>query len=284
VSAGSRHTGGSRRGAPAREPRDYPAIVGGRLLTVGEATIPAADDGLLRGDGAFEVVRAYGGRPFALDEHLARLERTCATIRLPLDRAALTRDVAAAVAALGDATFDLRIVLTRGGQRLVLAEPVPALPAVLRLALVVDTARRVLGGAKTLSYAGNMLARRLAQERGFDEALLVTPDGRILELQTASFFYVAADGALCTPPLTGEILDSITRRVLLRLLPVEERVCMGDDLRTCREAFAASAAREAQPVAAIEEHVFADAPGPVTRAAQDAFWAEVEASTGFVRR
>jgi branched-chain amino acid aminotransferase len=284
VSAGSRHTAGSRRGASEREPCDYPAIVGGRLSTVGEATIPAADDGLLRGDGAFEVVRAYAGRPFALDEHLARLERTCATIRLALDRAALRRDVEALVAAMGGATFDLRIVLTRGGQRLVLAEPVPDLPAVLRLALVVDSARWVLSGAKTLSYAGNMLARRLAEERGFDEALLVTPDGRVLELQTASFFYVSAAGALCTPPLTGEILDSITRRVLLGRLPVEERVCTRDDLVTCREAFAASAAREVQPVGAIEDRVLAEAPGPLTRAAQDAFWAEVEARTGFVRR
>ena len=274
----------SRQGVSLREPRDFPAIVGGRRCTVGRATIPAADDGLLRGDGAFEVVRAYAGRPFALDEHLARLERTCATIRLPYDGAALTHDVAALVAAMGDATFDLRIVLTRGGQRLVLAEPTPELSGSLRLALVVDTARLVLGGAKTLSYAGNMLARRLAQEGGFDEALLITPEGRILELQTASFFYVAADGVLCTPPLTGEILDSITRRVLLRRLPVEERICARADLLTCREAFAASAAREVQPIAAIEEHVLAGVPGPLTRAAQDAFWAEVEASTGFVRR
>jgi branched-chain amino acid aminotransferase len=265
------------------EARDYPAIIGGRRCTVGEATIPAADDGLLRGDGAFEVVRAYAGRPFALDEHLARLERTCATIRLPLDRAALERDAAELVAAMEGTTFDLRIVLTRAGQRLVLAEPLPDVPALLRVALVVDVPRLVLGGAKTLSYAGNMLARRLAQERGFDEALLVTPEGRILELQTASFFYVAADGGLCTPPLGGEILDSITRRVLLGLLPVEERVCTREDLLTCREAFAASAAREVQPIAAIEEQVFAAAPGPLTRVARDAFWAEVAARTGFVR-
>ncbi len=264
--------------------KDAPAIVDGRLTTVGAATIPAADDGLLRGDGAFEVLRAYAGRPFALDEHLARLERTCATIRMRCDRVALEHDVAALVAARGDATFDVRIVLTRGGRRLVLAEPVPDPPAAVRLALVVDTARLVLGGAKTLSYAGNMLARRLAQERGFDEALLVTPEGRVLELQTASFFWIAAGGMLCTPPLSGEILDSITRRVLVRDLPVEERVCTRADLLTCREAFAASAAREVQPVGAIEERLFPDAPGPVTRAAQDAFWAAVEAETGFARR
>jgi len=266
-----------------RRPRDHPAVVGGRLCTVGEATIPVSDEGLLRGDGAFELVRVYAGRPFALAQHLDRLERTCATIRLTCDRGQVERDVGALVAAMASASFDVRIVLTRGGQRIVLAEPMPELPALLRLALVVDTPRRVLGGAKTLSYAGNMLARRLAVERGFDEALLVSPDGRILELQTASIFYVDADGVLCTPPLSEEILDSITRRVLFGRLPVEERPCTRERVAAWREAFAASAAREVQPVGAIEDRVFDDAPGPLTRAAQDAFWQEVERTTGVAR-
>jgi len=273
----------TRRDRESRRPQDHPAVVGGRLSTVGEATIPVSDEGLLRGDGAFELVRVYAGRPFALAQHLDRLERTCATIRLPWDRRRVEHDVGALVAAMATASFDVRIVLTRGGQRIVLAEPMPEPTARLRLALVVDTPRRVLGGAKTLSYAGNMLAKRLAVERGFDEALLVSPDGRVLELQTASFFYVDTDGALCTPPLSEEILDSITRRVLLGRLPVEERPCTRERLPACREAFAASAAREVQPVGAIEDRVFDDAPGPLTRAAQDAFWREVELTTGVAR-
>ncbi len=258
-------------------------MVGGRLGTVGGATIPASDEGLLRGDGAFELVRVYAGRPFALPQHLDRLERTCATIRLSCDRRQLERDIGVLVAAMATASFDVRIVLTRGGQRLVLAEPMPQSPELLRLALVVDTPRRVLGGAKTLSYAGNMLARRLAVERGFDEALLVSPEGRVLELQTASFFYVDTDGVLCTPPLSDEILDSITRRVLFGRLPIVERPCTHERVLACREAFAASAAREVQPVGAIEDHVFDDAPGSLTRAAQDAFWEEVELTTGVTR-
>ena len=135
-------------------------MVGGRLCTVGEATVPASDEGLLRGDGAFEFVRVYAGRPFTLTEHLERLERTCATLRLVCNGEELERDIEAIVAALSPESFDLRLVLTRGGQRLVIAEPIPPLLARLRLALVIDTPRRVLGGAKTLSYAGNMLAKR----------------------------------------------------------------------------------------------------------------------------
>ena len=181
-------------------------------------------------------------------------------------------------------SYDLRLVLTRGGQRIVLAEPIPPLLDRLRLALVVDTPRRVLRGAKTLSYAGNMLARRLAVERGYDEALLVTPRGRVLELQNAAFFYVARDGALCTPPLTHDILDSITRRVLLKRLEVEERPCTRAEVLECREAFAAGTGREVQPVGAIETHTFDEVPGPLTRAAQDAFWDEVKATTGAERR
>src|ERR1044071_743554 len=99
------------------------ASVDGAMGPAEEARIPVTDEGLLRGDGAFEVIRLYGGRPFALEEHLARLERSCAGLRLDprLD------DVRAEVTALLDATGPvdglLRIVLTRAGRRIALLEP-----------------------------------------------------------------------------------------------------------------------------------------------------------------
>ena len=259
-------------------------MVGGRLGTVGEATIPVSDEGLLRGDGAFELVRVYAGRPFALPQHLDRLERTCATIRLSCDRRRLERDIQRSSRPWRPRASTCGSCSPEGGQRLVLAEPMPELPERLRLALVVDTPRRVLGGAKTLSYAGNMLARRLAVERGFDEALLVSPEGRVLELQTASFFYVDTDGVLCTPPS-----DRRDPRFDHAACPVRAPADRGAPLHArehvlaCREAFAASAAREVQPVGAIEDRVFDDDAGPLTRAAQDAFWAEVELTTGVAR-
>ena len=73
---------------------------------------------------------------------------------------------------------------------------------------------RLLDGAKTLSYAANMLAGRLAREQGYDEALLVTPHGRVLEAPTSSIFYVI-DGELFTPPLDEHILASITRALVI---------------------------------------------------------------------
>src|ERR671918_1817284 len=93
------------------------ASVDGRIAETPEARIQAADDGLLRGDGAFEVIRLYRGRPFALGEHLDRIERSAAAIELPVDPAALEGEVGALLEAHGASDAQLRIVLTRGGRR-----------------------------------------------------------------------------------------------------------------------------------------------------------------------
>ena len=61
------------------------ACIDGRAGRAAEATIPVTDQGLIRGDGVFEVIRLYAGRPYALDAHLERLERSAAGLRLPLD-------------------------------------------------------------------------------------------------------------------------------------------------------------------------------------------------------
>ncbi len=190
-----------------------PASIDGVLCDARTATVPVYDDGFLRGDGAFEFVRCYAGKPFTLVEHLDRMEKTCATIRLPFPRARFEAEIAALLASVGSVSTDLRIVLTRGGRRILILEPFLEWPPA-HLALVADSPRRILGGAKTLSYAGNMLAKRIAEERGFWEALLTTPDGRIMEVQQAAFFWATPDGELCTPPLGegGARLHHPTRR------------------------------------------------------------------------
>jgi branched-chain amino acid aminotransferase len=133
----------------------------------------------------------------------------------------------------------------------------------------------VLDGIKSLSYGANMLCTRLAQERGFDEALLVTPHGRVLEAPTSTLFWVDTDGALCTPPLEEHILASITRDRLTKLLDVEERSCPVDTIRQASEAFLASTIREVQSIALIEDFELDE--GPRTREAAEAFKAHVEA-------
>jgi branched-chain amino acid aminotransferase len=255
--------------------------VDGRLGPAAELTIPATDEGLLRGDGVFEVVRVYDGIPFALVEHLDRLERSAANLRLPdVFRSELESEIPELLEARGGERFDgvLRIVVTRAGRRLLLTEPAPPKPGGVRLGLVTYAPTRVLDGIKSLSYAANMLTTRLAQERGFDEALLVTPHGRVLEAPTSTLFWVDRAGALCTPPLDDHILASITRDRLLRLLDVEERPCPTDDLLAASEAFLASTVREVQWIGAVEDVEFDE--GARTREAAAAFRALVEEELG----
>jgi len=234
------------------------ASVDGAVMLASGATIPATDEGLLRGDGVFEVIRVYDGQPFALEEHLRRLERSASNVEAV--RADAWRLLAHA--GTGPDHALLRIVITRGGRRLLLTEPMPREPDRVRLATITYSPTRVLDGVKSLSYAANMLATRLARERGFDEALLVTPHGRVLEAPTSSIFWIA-DGELFTPPLDEHILASITRSIVIEVTAAVERGCTLEELLTADEAFLASTTREVEPVSAIDERSL-DAPGPVT--------------------
>jgi branched-chain amino acid aminotransferase len=236
-------------------------------MPVGEATIPATDEGLIRGDGVFEVIRVYDGRPYAFEEHVARLNRSAANLRLPVDLEAVRADAHRLLAqAKSDPTHPdhdcLRIVITRGGRRLLMTEPLPSIPERVRLGSITYAPTRILDGVKSLSYAANMLASRLAREQGFDEALLVTPHGRVLEAPTSSIFWVDGEQIL-TPPLEDHILASITRALIIELTGAIEQPCTLDDLASASEVFLASTAREVQPVCAIDEIVF-EGPAPVT--------------------
>src|SRR5215468_6339587 len=90
------------------------ASVDGQITATAEAVVPLKDDGLYRGDGAFEVIRLYEGKPFALGDHLDRLARSGAAIELEFDRAALEREIEALLAELGGADGQLRLIVTRG--------------------------------------------------------------------------------------------------------------------------------------------------------------------------
>src|SRR5205085_9602665 len=148
----------------------------------------------------------------------------------------------------------LRIVVTRGGRRVLLTESLPETPDHIRLASLTYSPTRILDGVKSLSYGANMLATRLAKERGYDEALLVTPHGRVLEAPTSSIFWVT-DGKVLTPPLEDHILASITRAAVIEVSGAEECACTLSDLALAEEVFLASTTREAQPVAAIDDQI-----------------------------
>jgi branched-chain amino acid aminotransferase len=252
------------------------AVLDGTVMPADEATIGVTDLGLLRGDGVFEVISVYEGKPFAMEDHLRRMATSAQNLRLEIDLAAAQADIMALLADAGPVTGAVRYLVTRGGRRIGLVEAVPAERDHVVLAKVEYVPPRILDGVKSLSYAGNMLAQRIAAERGATEALLVTPHGRVLEASTSSFF-VSFDGeTLVTPPLSDRVLDSITRRHLLRLLPhAREAVVLADELSRATEAFLASTTREVHPIERIDDVVLPACPGPLTAAASDVFAAHV---------
>jgi branched-chain amino acid aminotransferase len=254
------------------------ASIDGAISAPQDALIPVTDEGLLRGDGVFEVIRLYGGLPYALEAHWTRMQASAANLRLPLDVAALRADVDAVLAEAGPVDAALRVLVTRGGRRVVLLEELKELPDTVALATITFAPTRILDGIKSLSYGSNMLASRLAQEAGADEALLVTPHGRVLEGPTVSFFYALGGEDLFTPPLGDHILDSITRRLVIAVTGATERVTTRDDLPAMTEAFLGSTLREVHPVHAIDgAPLTAGAPGPATSRAAEQVRERIEA-------
>jgi branched-chain amino acid aminotransferase len=251
------------------------ASVNGSIGPAEEALIPVTDEGLTRGDGAFEVIRLVGGRPFELEPHMNRLANTCSGLRLEFSPVAVREEIDALLAEAGPVDAMLRVVLTRGGRRILTVEDLPERLETARVATFTYAPTRMLDGLKTLSYAANMLAVRLARERGFDEALFVTPHGRVLEGPTWSFFWVR-DGELLTPPLEDRILASITRAAVIEECGGREAPCTLDDVAAADEAFIASTVRQAMPISAVDEIELPAAPGPVTRSVGERLQARVE--------
>ncbi len=197
-------------------------------------TVSVHDAGFVRGDGCFEAVRSYAGHAFAVAEHVERLQRSAEALSLelpPLDDIIGWIDQAAAVA--GDGI--VRIIATRGGPDsevaprviIVMTEPLP--PKRTALALLPMRApwhpagrQWELAGAKTLSYGPNVNASRLAREKGFDDAVLLSDDEILLEGPTFTIGWVV-DGVVETPSLDLFILDSITRRYVIDRAAVEGR-------------------------------------------------------------
>lgn len=226
-------------------------MINGQSVASGDALVAADDLGLIRGDGVFDVVRVYQGAPFALEEHLARLSRSAAAIHLDYDHTKLESEVLRLLSTMRADDGHVRVVVTRSGSRLLFQEPLYEFPDRYRLMLVPHAVSPLMSGVKSLSYAANCHASRLAEESGYDDALLFSVVSReILECPFASFAWVK-DRRLFTPPLSAGILDSITRRVVLEVSHGEERTCTTSDLAEADEALVAGTGTEVVPVAAI---------------------------------
>ena len=255
------------------------------------------DRGFLYGDGVFEVLRTYRAQPWRLEEHLGRLALGARRvgITVPISNARWIAEVHAVLGARpAGADSVLRLALTRGvaspgidpsqasvPTRLTLATPLPPLlPTLyqrgLRLALTtIDRATPRVGmvslaGVKSANYQLHILALRDAQGRGFDDALLLSSDGALLESTTANVFLVSA-GHLRTPAIECGPLEGITRAEVLSIardlgIPTTTERLGASDVWTADEVFLTSSVRELVPVVQVDDHEVGDtSPGPLTR-------------------
>jgi branched-subunit amino acid aminotransferase/4-amino-4-deoxychorismate lyase len=198
---------------------------------------------------------------------------------IEFDRAAIEADTAALLAAVPGHDGCLRLVSTGAGTRLGFIEALPPIPPSITLTTLPYASTILLDGVKSLSYAANMLATRIAASRGASEALLVTEDGTVLEGPRQSFVASLDGERLITPPLSDRVLDSITRGVLLKTGLVEEESIAVDQIPQIKEAFLASTLREVHPVSAIDDHQI-DAPGPLSAAVDAVLRATIAEAVG----
>lgn len=246
---------------------------------VSDGRLEVTDSAVLRGDACFEVIKSYGGHPFALEEHLDRLANSAAALRIELpERSRLVDWIEQTSQSLGEGA--IRVVVTRGSTVPGVDDPSRVIvfghtweqddsPARLFPVVAPWHAAGVpweLAGAKITSYGPNLAAGRRAQEEGFDDALLHTVDGVILEGPTFSVGWVV-EGVLETPTLALGILDSITRRVVLEAaLDLGMEVSEGrfglSRLEEASEMSAWSTIREVQPVVKVGDRSLPT--GPIT--------------------
>jgi branched-chain amino acid aminotransferase len=246
--------------------------VDGRVVEADSARVPALDHGLTVGDGAFETCKVVDGEVFALTRHLRRLSRSLSILGLPpVDDGRLRDAVEQAVAAAGRLPLArLRITVTGGpgplgsdrgssGPTLVVAvsatSPWPARIAVVTVPWTRNE-NSAVAGAKTTSYAENVVALNAAHARGAHEALLANTRGMLCE-GTGSNVFVGVGDRLLTPPLTAGCLGGITRELLLEWaaeegLPVAEEDLPLDVLDTADDVLLTSSTRDVQPVAVLD--------------------------------
>ena len=261
----------------------------GRLVDEADARVSVFDHGLTVGDGVFETLKTYGGKPFAVRRHLERLTASADGMGLAAPAPAVLRAALEEVAAANQLGDDaLRITLTGGpgplgsargdaGPTVVVAPGrLGPWPETTGVAVVPwpRNDRGALSGLKTTSYGENVVALAWARERGAGEALFANLAGNLCE-GTGTNVVVALGGRLVTPPLSAGCLAGVTRALVVEGCGIAEEDIPLDALPLVEEAFLTSTTREVQAIDAIDGRPLPAAPGPLTQAAADAFAALV---------
>jgi 4-amino-4-deoxychorismate lyase len=245
------------------------AVAGRGVVSSDEPVLPADDEALLRGRAAFETLRVYGGRPFRLPEHLARMRGSAERLEIewPGGFETLAAEALEAAAA-PDAV--LRLYLTPGRERSgrpVSLALVSALPddlekrrargiSLISLLGIRAEAPWLLGGVKSTSYAVNMAAEAEARARGADDAVFVRDDGIVLEGPVTNVWW-RRGSTLYTPSLDLGILAGVTRAVMIDAAPsagyeIAEGAYPLADVLGSEEVFTTSSVREVMPVVELD--------------------------------
>jgi 4-amino-4-deoxychorismate lyase len=266
------------------------AVLGRGVIDPDERVLHADDRGILRGLAAFETLRVYAGRPFALAEHLERLRLSAERMHLPLpDFVALESLAYQALeaAATTDATMRFTVTGGREGDGPVAMVLIGALPAgletlratgigVISLQLGTDPRSRrdapwLLDGVKSTSYAVNMAAHDEAARRGAGDAIFIAADGSVLEGPTTNVWWRRGT-TLYTPALDLGILAGVTRAHVLRLAPELGYTSLEGwyplaELASADEAFTSSSIRELMPIVRLDDRPIGHGrPGPAAAA------------------
>jgi len=246
------------------------AVSGRGLVDPDEPAVFADDEAFLRGRGAFETVRIYGGRPFRLREHLTRLAESGRRLGLPpLDPELVASLAADAIAAAGREDAFMRAFVTPGREGrgephayVLVAELPPGLEetrargiGLISLPLGLESPG-LLGGVKSTSYALNMVALDEARRRGADDAVFLGRGRIVLEGPTTNVWW-RQDETLYTPSLELGVLAGVTRAVILELASqlgygVDEGAYPLAELAAADEAFTSSSVREVMPVVELD--------------------------------
>jgi branched-chain amino acid aminotransferase len=260
------------------------AWVNGRIVEADTPAVAATDRGFMYGEGLFETVRAYGGRIFRLEQHLARMWQAVCELNLGAQASRLPQAVCETLAASGLRDAVVRITITPDTS-VVLVRPLSLPPpeqyergclAITVPAAIVPTSP--LRRLKSLNYLDKLLAQREAEAAGAHEAILVDPDGCIVEAARRNVFAVIG-GSAVTPPLSRGLLPGITRAAVMQAaarigLACEERDITREELLGAEECFLTSSVAEILPVASVDGTASC-APGPVTAALTKAYRALV---------
>ena len=264
------------------------AFINGAFVPLAEAKVSIEDRGFQFGDGVYEVIRTYNGRPFALETHLARLDRSAKALDLtqPYSSVEWTDYVLEGIRRASYPEAKIYIQVTRGvapRDHAYSAEATPTVVMTVREfhpldrsiqaagveAMTVEDIRWGRCDIKSVNLLANVLARQQVKQARVFEAILVRA-GLVTE-GAVSNVMVVHGGAVVTAPEGPRILSGVTRAVVLNLalsegVPVQERFVSQSDLYDADEVFLTGTTVEVLAVVRIDGKVIGNGrPGPIAQ-------------------